>query len=140
MGARATRGSALVWSLLTMLIDSNVIIYSALPQHRALRAFLRRSVPQVSAISYVEVLGFHLITQTEKAGFETFFREAQILDVTSTVIDEAVRLRQQRKMALGDSLMAATALVHSLPLATHNTKHFTWIPDLDVIDPLEEQA
>jgi hypothetical protein len=36
------------------------------------------------------------------------------------VLDQAVTLRQQHRMSLGDALVAATALVHRLPLATHN--------------------
>jgi len=33
-----------------------------------------------------------------------------------------------------DLLIAATALVHGLVMVTHNTKHFTDIPDLTVED------
>jgi hypothetical protein len=45
-------------------------------------------------------------------------------------------LRQQRKMSLGDATIAATAIVHQLPIATHNVTDFQWVPNLIVIDPL----
>ena len=49
---------------------------------------------------------------------------------------EAIRLRQQRKMSLGDSLIAGTALTHGLKLVTCNIADFRWIPALTLIDPL----
>lgn len=40
--------------------------------------------------------------------------------------------------ALGDALIAATALHHDLSLATHNAEDFNWIKSLTIVDPLEE--
>ncbi|VEN73119.1 Twitching motility protein PilT (fragment) [Candidatus Desulfarcum epimagneticum] len=40
-------------------------------------------------------------------------------------------------MSLGDSLIAATALVYDLKLATANVKDFLWIKRLEVVNPLE---
>jgi hypothetical protein len=39
-----------------MLLDSNVIIYAAKPEHGSLRRLIAEKSPAVSAISYVEVL------------------------------------------------------------------------------------
>jgi predicted nucleic acid-binding protein len=119
-----------------MLLDSNVIIYSAQPAHAPLRAFIAVNSPSVSAVSYVEVLGFHRLTQQERVAFEQFFAAATILPIDQHVVDRAVVLRQQRRMSLGDSLIAATALVHDLTLVTHNIDDFRWITDLRVYDPL----
>ena len=38
-------------------------------------------------------------------------------------------------MKLGDAIIAATALVHGLVLITNNTKDFTQIQDLVIVDP-----
>lgn len=51
-------------------------------------------------------------------------------------LDYAIRLRQMRKMSLGDSLVAATTIVRHLTLATHNTSDFSWIAGLALIDPM----
>lgn len=48
-----------------MLIDSNIIIYAAKPEYGALRRFIAEKEPAVSAISYVEVLGYHQLTEQE---------------------------------------------------------------------------
>jgi toxin FitB len=45
-----------------MLLDSNIIIYAALPEYGVLQDFIEKHAPAVSAISRVEVLGYHLLT------------------------------------------------------------------------------
>src|SRR5262245_44726957 len=81
-----------------MLIDSNIIIYAAKPEHNDLRRLIAEHAPAVSAISVVEVLGYHRLTPPERQHFEEFFVAASVLPVSAAVIDHAVRLRQARKM------------------------------------------
>ena len=123
-----------------MLIDSNIIIYAAQPEHELLRTFIATHTPAVSAVSYVEVLGFHGLTATERQHFESFFAAATILPISQAIVVEAVKLRQQRKQTLGDSLIAATCLVHGLTLVTRNSHDFTWISGLNILNPLLEDA
>ncbi len=120
-----------------MLLDSNVIIYAAKPEHEGLRRLIAEHAPAVSAVSYVEVLGYHQLTGQEMRYFKEFFAAAPVLGIDSTVLEQAVRLRQLRKMTLGDALVAGTALAHSLTLLTRNTGDFRWITDLSVLDPFE---
>lgn len=118
-----------------MLLDSNIIIYAAQPKAADLRAFIAEHSPAVSAISVVEVLGYHKITAEEREDFEAFFQASLVLAVSDTVVESAVKLRQQRKTSLGDSLVAATALVHDRTLVTRNTDDFKWVPDLKLPNP-----
>ena len=53
------------------------------------------------------------------------------------VLEAAIALRQQRKMSLGDALVAGTALHHNLALVTRNTGDFEWIDSLAVLNPFE---
>lgn len=119
-----------------MLLDSNLIIYASRPQHAALRTFIAREVPSVSAISKVETLGYPDLTEAETQFLEAFFEAAEVLPVSQSAITEAIRLRQERRMSLGDALIGGTALSHDLRLATHNTEDFDWIEELEIIDPL----
>jgi len=120
-----------------MLLDSNIIIYAAKPEYAALRSFIALHAPAVSAISYVEVLGYHRLTELERQYFEEFFAAASILELSDDVLEQAVKLRQIRKISLGDALIAATALVYDLEVVTRNTKDFMWIPKLSVLNPFE---
>jgi predicted nucleic acid-binding protein len=91
-------------------------------------------------ISKVETLGYHDLVENEQRFLEAFFDAAEVLPVSGAAIAAAIRLRQKRRMSLGDALIAGTALSHRLKLATHNTEDFTWIEELDVIDPLATRS
>ena len=122
-----------------MLIDSNIIIYASNPEYAQLRQFIADGSPVVSAVSYVEVLGFHQLIEEEKELLQAFFAATIILPLTQAVLDQAVLLRQQRRMSLGDALVAATALVSNHTVVTYNVKDFTWIEGLTVFDPLANE-
>ena len=118
-----------------MLIDSNIIIYAAQPANGVLREFIAEHAPAVSAVSYVEVLGYHRLAEQERQHFETFFAAAPVLPLSQDVLDQAVKLRQLRKMTLGDALVAGTALAHGLTLVTRNADDFKWIAGLSLLNP-----
>jgi hypothetical protein len=120
-----------------MLLDSNIIIYAAKPENTFLRQFIAENAPSVSAISYVEALGYHKLTPDEKQNLEMFFSIASMLMISQAILDRAVQLRQSRKMSLGDSLVAGTALAHDLTLVTRNTEDFKWISNLKLLNPFE---
>ena len=102
-----------------MLLDSNIVIYLAKPSHSALRTFLGTlAAVEVSATSYVEALGFPGLDPAEERIIRDIFRTAKMLPIDQPILDRAVHLRQQRRMGLGDALVAATALVHDSTLVT----------------------
>ncbi len=119
-----------------MILDSNILIYACSDEHPEIREFIRENVPSVSIITKVETLGYHLLAPAERAQLEAFFDVAIVLDVTHAIADRAIFLRQINRMSLGDSLIAATALVHEKALVTHNTSDFSWIEELEMLDPL----
>jgi len=121
-----------------MLVDSNILIYASQPEHAQLRQFIADDVPAVSAVSYVEVLGYHQLDDEERQYLEEFFRLARVLPLSQAVLDQAVALRQQRKMSLGDALIAGTALVHGLTLVTRNVDDFQWVQGLTLLNSFEK--
>ena len=120
-----------------MLLDSNIIIYAAQSEHEFLREFIIENSPYVSALSYLEVLGYHKLTDENKGYFEEFFDASQILPISQVVINQAVRLKQIKKMSLGDAIIAGTALVYDLTVVTRNIDDFRWINQLNVLNPFD---
>jgi predicted nucleic acid-binding protein len=125
-----------------MLLDSNIIIYAyaAQPEHTALRQFIADHAPAVSAISSIEVLGYHHLSAEEHQLLERFFQAAEVLPLSDAVVQWAIRLRQRRRMTLGDAIVAGTAVAHGHILVTHNTDDFRWISEIKLLDPLAERA
>jgi|SRR5439155_4403445 len=117
------------------LLDSNIIIYASKPGHEFLQTLISDPDVVASAASYVEVLGYHSLTPAEADQLEEFFANTTLLHLEPAVLDEAVKLRRQRKMKLGDAFVASCALVHGCTLVTRNTHDFDWIPGLVLLDP-----
>lgn len=118
------------------LLDSNVLIDSFKPDLGPALDWIFRREPAVSAISYVEVLGYHRLSEQDRDDLEALFLRLHVLGLDERIFDRAVSLRQARKLSLGDALIAATATVHGMPLVTRNLDDFDWIEGLDLIDPL----
>ncbi len=122
------------------LIDSNILIYAS-KQVEGMIAFmsnvkLKDARVCASWCTYIEALGYHKLTPDEKDYLEVAFSAIEKLDVSEQVAGKATELRQQRRMGLGDSIIAATAIVNGLCLVTHNTQDFDWIDELAITDPI----
>jgi len=122
-----------------MLLDSNLIIYAAQPEHAFLCDLLERDDSVVSGISLPEVLGYTLLTARQRSFYDTFFSSTPMLPVDELVLRRAAELRQGRKFKLGDSIVAATALLHGLTLATRDIEDFQCIPRLSLNNPFEHR-
>ena len=123
-----------------MLLDSNLIIYAAQPEHAALRQFIETHAPAISVVSYIEVLGYHKLSEEDRQFLEQFFQTAERLPLSEAVAQWAVKLRQRRKMSLGDSIVAGTAIAHERTLVTRNTDDFRWIEEIKLLNPLAERV
>jgi predicted nucleic acid-binding protein len=86
------------------------------------------------------VLGYHLLNPAEAVQLEEFFAHTPTFPLSQHVLDEAVKLRRQRKMKLGDALVAGTALFHKCTLVTRNVKDFDGIANLALFDPFPAPA
>ena len=124
-----------------ILLDSNLLIEASRPQHRLIGRWLDEIEFAISEITIVETLGFPRIDPVELRDLEAYIALMSVLPVNRPIIDCAVLRRQQRRMSLGDALIAATALVYELPLATRNTRDFRHVDGLILADvPTDDEA
>jgi hypothetical protein len=120
-----------------MLVDSNILIYATRPEQSRLRQWLTDTLPKASIISKVEILGYHELQIAERIALTELLNSLELIYLTPSSYEIAIQLRQQRKLTLGDSLIAATCLERGYVLATGNTGDFAWIGELKIINPLE---
>lgn len=124
-----------------MLCDSNIVVYAAEPGDVVCSSFLTDERAMIASVTRIEVLGF--------PGFSSLGSDRQdrlhslVTSTTEAALDDevilrAVALRQQKKMGLGDAIIAATALEYDLPLVTRNVDDFKHIDGLKVINPFAE--
>ena len=110
------------------LIDRNIIIYfmnNELPQNSLpkIRMILKESFV-VSTITNVETLGWYNITENEQIKLAAFLSNATVIYIDKLIEKKAIDIRQNKKMKLGDSIIASTALVNNLTIVTHNESDF----------------
>ena len=114
------------------LADSNILIRAASAIGHPLQAWLHDQLPAISVITRIETLGFHRLRADEEIALRLLLSSFDEYPITLRTAAGAIELRRQRKMSLGDALIAATCLEHGLKLAIRNVSDFDWIPALTV--------
>jgi len=120
-----------------MILDSNIFIYAVQPEYVDLRNWCSQRNLSASEITRLEVLGYHNLSETDERDLTRLFALTTLHPVSSTVINGAISLRQQRNISVGDAIIAATALLHRQTLVTRNIDDFGWIDGLKVVDPFD---
>ncbi|GHT62674.1 motility twitching protein PilT [Bacteroidia bacterium] len=120
------------------LIDTNVIIDvlgSLMPEN--VKKVVLQMPLVISAVTYMETLGWHQVTSSQLRILRNFMNTATILPIHQPVVEKTVLIRQQKKIGLGDAIIAATALIHNLTLVTRNVSDFKSIENLRILNPWE---
>ena len=128
----------------TYLIDTNVVIYYSqdkIPaEHVSKVDKIFKDSLNISSATKVEVLGFHRITLAEKLKLETLLENALVLHTNNEIVEKAIEVGQKNGLKLGDSIIAATALVYNLTLVTRNQVDFQKVKDLNLYNPFKKIA
>ncbi len=117
------------------IIDSNIIIYATQKQFDFLHPLLQEKFSFVSEITKLEVLGYHKFDVASKQLMTELFDALQIIPINSLIINQAVLLRQNQKMSIGDAIIAATALLNNFEIVTRNTLDFKSL-NIKVFNPM----
>ena len=105
-----------------LLLDTNILIDVLRGEAVALAWLEQQQSPQISVITWIEVLVGCRDAETEavQAWLEAFPR----LPLDDASSRAAVRLRQQHGMKMPDAIILATARCADLTLATRNSRDF----------------
>jgi predicted nucleic acid-binding protein len=121
------------------LFDTNVIIDylsgSMPPQAMAAMHQIVNGGFFISIITRIETLGFASGNADVDANTSAFVSLATVFELTPDIAQQAIDLKRVKKIKTPDGIIAATALIHNLPLLSRNTKDFNNITGLTVIDP-----
>jgi len=121
------------------LIDTNILIYHTAGDPSA-TAFINRLIIQrsfnVSILVKIEFLGWDKHTPEGFEKCKMLMDAATVYPVDEMIAMKAIEIRRTVKIKLADAVIAATALSHSLQLATKNVDDFRQIIGLRTTNPL----
>jgi len=120
---------------INFLIDTNIIIY--LTQGRLkISDFAKKGGRLcISSITYIETLGYPFQNQAEEKYVTELCEMFERISITKEIEKQAILIRKSNKIKLPDAIIAATAMVYSLTLVTHNWDDFKSIQELKVLNP-----
>jgi predicted nucleic acid-binding protein len=113
-----------------ILADTNFVIY-LYNGNEGVADYLNYSFA-ITTTTEIELLGRLGLSELEKTFLKSLISKCEVLDLDREIVDMAINIKQLTKTKLADSIIAASSIVHGLPLITAD-KGFKNIPDLDLI-------
>ena len=89
----------------------------------------------ISILTKIEFLGWDRHTPDGFQKCSELIERANIYTVDDDIASKAIELRRMRRIKLADAVIAATALLYNLKLATRNVDDFKPIQDLEIVNP-----
>ncbi len=118
------------------LIDTNSVIdylNNKLPDKA--NQLIDNHQSKISVITRMELLGWAGANDQQTEILEEYVNTSLVFPLDEPVIIKTIQIRKATKAKLPDAIIAATALVNQLVLITRNTKDFTGIDGLKMLDP-----
>ncbi len=114
-----------------LLIDTNVFI-RLFEGDDEVAALLHDNHLFVSVITEMELLGFFEISESDKQFYKAVLNDCSLVELTQSVKERTIALKQQYKVRLPDAIIAATADYLNIPLLTFD-KGFSKFKDIDIL-------
>lgn len=98
------------------LADTNILLYilEDYPQVEE----ISNNTFSVSIITEVELLGKKDITKQEIGIIKNLLSDCTILPFTDSIKEETIRIKQKYSVKVPDAIIAATSIIHNIPLVT----------------------
>lgn len=99
------------------LLDTNIIIYLQ-------KGILAENLPSddygISVITEMELRSAPSLGAEDKRWLMQFIKDVTVFDITPAVKENAIQIRQHKKVKLPDAIVAATAMTHDAELLTND--------------------
>lgn len=125
---------------MSVLVDTNILIYHTEGIKEAsefLAGVINEGHFNISILTRIEFLGWKRHTADGFDKCRRLVEGANVFPVGDAVADRAIELRRRQNMKLADAVIAATALVGNLRLATRNVADFKGIDGLETLNPFD---
>jgi predicted nucleic acid-binding protein len=122
------------------LIDTNILIYHT-KGSQLTADFIGNVIDQqafnISILTKIEFLGWdkHSTDGFEKC--KKLIELANVFPLDEDIANKTIELKKEGNIKLADAVIAATAIIHNLCVATKNVDDFKNIEGLEVINPFE---
>lgn len=120
------------------LIDTNILIYHIAGAENSVD-FISKLINQqtfnISVLTKIEFLGWDKHTPDGFEKCRQLIKSANVYHVDNEIAEKTIEIKKSSRIKLADAVIAATALVHNLKLATRNIEDFKTVPNLDIINP-----
>jgi predicted nucleic acid-binding protein len=120
------------------LIDTNILIYHTKGLHTASR-FINEVIAQqgfnISILTQIEFLGWEKHTVKGFRKCRRLIELANVYLIDEDIAEEAIGLKRLVRIKLADAVIAATALVNNLKLATRNVDDYRAVKNLKIFNP-----
>jgi predicted nucleic acid-binding protein len=108
------------------LLDTNIIIGMYEQDHTVISLFQNKEVSiaecAYSNITRMELLGFPEITEIETQAIKNLLAMMQCIDLSRSIENTTINLKQKYRIKLPDAIILATALTHQIELLTLDKK------------------
>jgi len=120
------------------LIDTNILIYHTKGLHAASKFIdevIARQGFNISILTQIEFLGWEKHTVEGSRKCRRLIELANVYSIDEDIAEKAIDLKRRAKIKLADAVIAATALVNNLKLATRNVDDYKAVKDLEILNP-----
>lgn len=125
-------------SVIEYLIDTNILIYHTKGAEESIElisGLMVRKSFRISMLTKIEFLGWDKHTTDGLEKCRRLIEPAIVYPVDEPVAEKAIEVRRHMNIKLADAVIAATAIIHQLKLATRNVNDFKAIEELEVVNP-----
>jgi predicted nucleic acid-binding protein len=114
-----------------LFVDTNILLYFLKGDQEVIEMVSDKDLI-ISFITELELLSFPKISPDSEKTIKGLLKNCLIIDLSPEIKDLTIEFRRKSKLKLPDSIVAATAYYHKLPLLTAD-KQFRTIEELEII-------